>query len=208
REPDDARAQDVREAKEQREPDALGLQVHRHLEEVQPAIRITGRVDGDVPLLVDAKVADPPAVDVVQLAGIVYRPAHRFGFSSTFVARACRRGARPRVRRRSHGPFRADALLLAGAEWYPISPAGERVPVDPHRRSASRARPVPGPGRPPRKEGAHRYSVPVGSFGPIRTVAGYTEAARMVRGDHRFTSLAPIRMRPPASRSGRGRRTG
>src|SRR5690606_36156513 len=140
REPDDARAQDVREAKEQREPDALGLQVHRHLEEVQPAIRITGRVDGDVPLLVDAKVADPPAVDVVQLAGIVYRPAHRFGFSSTFVARACRRGARPRVRRRSHGPFRADALLLAGAEWYPISPAGERVPADPHRRSASRAR--------------------------------------------------------------------
>ncbi len=31
---------------------------------------------GDVPLVVDAEVADAPAVDVVQLAGVVNGPGH------------------------------------------------------------------------------------------------------------------------------------
>jgi hypothetical protein len=44
----DARAQDVGEAEQQRQADALRLQVHGELVEVQPAVRLLGGVHGDV----------------------------------------------------------------------------------------------------------------------------------------------------------------
>src|SRR5690606_14057522 len=70
----DPRPQDVGEPQQQGKRDSLRRQVLRQLEEIQPAFRLPGRVYGDVTLLVDPEITDTPALDVVKLEGIIYRP--------------------------------------------------------------------------------------------------------------------------------------
>ncbi len=72
----DARAQDIREAEQQRHADALLLEIHGEFVKVQSPFRIPGRMDGYVSSLVDIEVADSPAVNVVEFPGVVDRPGH------------------------------------------------------------------------------------------------------------------------------------
>src|SRR5690606_14404478 len=104
----DARAQDVREAEEHRHADALLLEVHGELEEVQAPARIPGRVDRYVSLLVDVEVPDSPPVNVVQLAGVVDRPSH-FATASWNAHRA---DSPPVPRRTKRGPLSRTAPRL------------------------------------------------------------------------------------------------
>ncbi|MEI2720734.1 MAG: hypothetical protein V9E87_11440 [Gemmatimonadales bacterium] len=75
----DPRLQDVGEAEQQREPDALRVQVGRDLVEVDAALGHPIRMHRDVALLVHAEVAQPPARHIVELLGVGDRPARRIG---------------------------------------------------------------------------------------------------------------------------------
>ena len=66
--------QDVGEAEQQREPDALGVEVHGQPVEIEPALLVGVRVHGDVPLGVGAEVSQAPAAHVVQLLGVFGGP--------------------------------------------------------------------------------------------------------------------------------------
>src|SRR4051794_22924296 len=71
------RAQDVGEAKQERQADALGMKVHGEVVEIQSALPIGIGVDGDVPVRVDPEVAEPPPTHVVELLGVLGGPAGR-----------------------------------------------------------------------------------------------------------------------------------
>src|SRR5688500_12287836 len=72
----DARPEDVREPHQHRKRHSLLLQVAREVEQVERTLRaIAIRPDDDVAALVDVEVAGAPAVDVVEVACRVDRPA-------------------------------------------------------------------------------------------------------------------------------------
>src|SRR5687767_12998873 len=71
----DARAEDVGESEQQRQADALRLEVVREIEKVELTRRVV-RIgpDHDVALFIDVEVTDAPPLDVVEGAGGVDRP--------------------------------------------------------------------------------------------------------------------------------------
>ncbi len=80
----DAGAQDVAEAQEHREGDALLFEIAREVEQVElelgsPAIR----ADDDAPTLVHVEIARTPAFDVVQRARVIDRPRRRLRYGAT-----------------------------------------------------------------------------------------------------------------------------
>lgn len=71
----DTGPEDVGEPQEEGERDPLRGEVLRDLVQVQTPRHILGGVNGHMALLVDPEVAHAPALDVVQLEGIIYGPA-------------------------------------------------------------------------------------------------------------------------------------
>ena len=86
----DARAEDVAEAEEHGEADALLTKIHREIEEIEPAIgaREIG-TDDRMSLLVDVEVADAPPFDVVQRARLIDAPRGRCGGRRTSLHSSC-----------------------------------------------------------------------------------------------------------------------
>ncbi len=66
--------EDVGEAEQDGGAEAAELQAIDQALEVDPPRRVLGRMDLQVPVLVDREVALPPAVDVVQLGRFSERP--------------------------------------------------------------------------------------------------------------------------------------
>ena len=73
----DARLQNVGETQQQRQPDALGAEVHCNVVEVDVAPGRAIRMHRDMTFVVDAEISETPALHVVQLLGILDRPARR-----------------------------------------------------------------------------------------------------------------------------------
>jgi hypothetical protein len=71
-----ARAQDVGEAEQHGQADALCFQVHGQLEQIKAAFRFLRGMHRDVATGVHTEVADAPALNIVQLFRILDRPAH------------------------------------------------------------------------------------------------------------------------------------
>jgi hypothetical protein len=74
----DARAKDFGEAQQERQPDTLLLEIHRELEEIELPFGVSlVRPHDDMAVRADVEVAEPPAFNVVEPAGILDRPASR-----------------------------------------------------------------------------------------------------------------------------------
>jgi hypothetical protein len=94
----DARPEDVAEAQQHGERDALLLEVAREVEQAQLALGVlaVGPHD-DVAARVDVEVARAPALDVVQRAGVVHRPRRGGGRGGGGVGRVVLDVGRDRV---------------------------------------------------------------------------------------------------------------
>ncbi len=73
----DPGAEDVGEAEQQRETDALGMEVHGQVVKVEPALPVGVRVNGDVPLGIHPEIAQSPPAHVVELLGVLGGPGGR-----------------------------------------------------------------------------------------------------------------------------------
>ena len=82
--------EDVGEAEQQREADALGVEVHGQVVEVEPALPVGVRVHGDVTLGIDPEIAQTPAAHVVELLGVLGGPGRRG--DGVVMVRLLRRG--------------------------------------------------------------------------------------------------------------------
>ncbi len=69
--------EDVGEAEQQRQADALGVEVEGQVVEVESALGIRVGVDDDAPLGVDPEEAEAPALHVVQLLRVLDGPVIR-----------------------------------------------------------------------------------------------------------------------------------
>ncbi len=73
----DSGAQDIGESEQKRQSHALGVQVERKLEQVEPPLGIAVGMDGHVSRLVHPEVPLPPAAHVVELLGVPGGPGRR-----------------------------------------------------------------------------------------------------------------------------------
>jgi hypothetical protein len=71
----DAGAQDIGEAKQQRQTDTLGMEIHGQVVQIQSAFPIGVGMNGDVTFAVHPEVAEPPSGHVVQLLSVPGGPA-------------------------------------------------------------------------------------------------------------------------------------
>ena len=86
----DAGAEDVAEAKQDRKSYALLGEIHRHVEQIELAIRVREiGTDDRVSLLVHVEIADAPAFDVVERARLIDAPRGRCDRRRTSLHSSC-----------------------------------------------------------------------------------------------------------------------